>query len=322
MTMQEVLNAARFVVERSKQVHIHEPAVSQFSETLLKGDLSVPPWDREIHFFDGTEATVNYLFVLDTLNFCFWPPPGRSKWQIDHGDETLSGYAALAVSLTRAAQSGTPLLDAGYLCKVDVAGLEEILGGRGSLQLLTDRVKGLNELGAVLLQRWGGQAARMVEDARKSVAGLVSLVTQSLSSFRDVATYECRKVPFYKRAQILVADLCGAFEGRQWGEFLDMESLTAFADYKLPQALRELGILRYDEALSMRVDEGLPIVSGSTEEVEIRACTVWAVELIRRALKRFGKGLRACEIDSVLWNMAQEPTFKKRPYHRTLTVFY
>jgi Potential Queuosine, Q, salvage protein family len=320
--MREVLDSAGFVVERSKRVHIHEPAVSRFCETLLRGDSTVPPWDREIHFFDGGEAAVNYLFVLDTLNFCFWPPPGRLKWEIDHGEGTLSGYGALAASLTRAVQSGTPLLDAGYLSRIDFASLRQILGGRGTLQLLSERVKGLNELGAVLQRDWGGQAVRMVADARKSAARLVSLVTRHLSSFRDVATYAGRDIPFYKRAQILVADLHGAFRGGEWGEFQDLETLTAFADYKLPQALRELGILLYDEALSARVDGELPIESGSPEEVEIRACTIWTVELIRRQLERSGKGLRAYEIDWVLWNMAQEPIFKKRPYHRTLTVYY
>jgi hypothetical protein len=320
--MMEVLEATRFVVERSKRVHIHEPAVSSLCETLIRGDFTVPLWDREIHFFDGTEATVNYLFVLDTLNFCFWPPPGRLRWEIDHRDGTLSGYGALAASLTRAVQSGTPLLDAEYLSRIDLASLRQILGGRGAFQLLPERVKGLNELGAVLLQDWDGQAVKMVADARKSAVRLVSSITRSLLSFRDVATYAGRDIPFYKRAQILVADLHGAFEGRQWGEFRDMERLTTFADYKLPQALRELGILRYDEALAARVDDELPIESGSPEEVEIRASTIWVVELIRRQLERLGKGLMAYEIDWVLWNMAQEPTYKKRPYHRTLTVYY
>ncbi len=290
--MMEVLDAARFVVERSKQVRIHDPAVLSFCETFLREDFTVPPWDREIHFSDGTAATANYLFVLDTLNFCFWPSPGRLKWEIDHGHETLSGYGALAASLTRAVRSGAPLLDAGYLSRIDLAGLRAILGGKGDLQLLPERVKGLNELGVVLLRDWGGQAATMVAEARKSAARLVSLVTQSLPSFRDVAKYDGREIPFYKRAQILVADLHGAFGGRAWGEFLDMETLTSFADYKLPQALRELGILRYGETLSARVDGELSIESGSREEVEIRSCTVWAVELIRRQLQKARKGAK------------------------------
>lgn len=31
-------------------------------------------WDFEgIHYFDKGPLTVQYLFVLDALNFCFWP---------------------------------------------------------------------------------------------------------------------------------------------------------------------------------------------------------------------------------------------------------
>jgi hypothetical protein len=31
-------------------------------------------WDFEgIHYFDNGPLTVQYLFVLDSLNFCFWP---------------------------------------------------------------------------------------------------------------------------------------------------------------------------------------------------------------------------------------------------------
>lgn len=31
-------------------------------------------WNFEgIHYFDNGPLTVQYLFVLDALNFCFWP---------------------------------------------------------------------------------------------------------------------------------------------------------------------------------------------------------------------------------------------------------
>lgn len=47
----------------------------------FKNDRSVA-WDEEgWHYRDlssdaGTRRTVQYLFVLDALNFCFWPSPG------------------------------------------------------------------------------------------------------------------------------------------------------------------------------------------------------------------------------------------------------
>jgi hypothetical protein len=38
------------------------------------GPIPKVEWDFEgIHYFDYGPPTVQYLFVLDALNFCFWP---------------------------------------------------------------------------------------------------------------------------------------------------------------------------------------------------------------------------------------------------------
>lgn len=115
-------------------------------------------------------------------------------------------------------------------------------------------------------------------------------------------------------------------KGSQWVSIdkvaLNRFSLTAFADYKLPQVLRHIGVLRYTGDLSERVDRGILLESGSPEEVEIRANTLWAVELIRRKLRESGNNLRAFEIDWILWNLGQEERFRAKPYHRTVTIFY
>jgi hypothetical protein len=101
-----------------------------------------------------------------------------------------------------------------------------------------------------------------------------------------------------------------------------MDKLTAFADYKLPQVLRHLGILRYSPELADKIEQRILIEAGSREEVEIRANTIWAVELMRQELEKMGKGLRAFEIDWILWNLGQDEAFKEKPYHRTVTIFY
>jgi hypothetical protein len=101
-----------------------------------------------------------------------------------------------------------------------------------------------------------------------------------------------------------------------------MDELTAFADYKLPQVLRHLGIFGYAENLAQKVDQEVNLEPSSPEEVEIRANTIWAVELIRRELVRLGKRFRAFEIDWILWNLGQRAEFRKKPYHRTLTIYY
>jgi len=320
--MREVLETATKVAEMSRQVRIDKEALMLFCRKMLEGRIEVPAWNSTYHLCSSGEDTVFYLLVLDSLNFCFWPAPEKTTWEIEYESRRLSGYYALAASLKRAIESGIPITSAEYLAGISLGKLKEILSGRGELQLLGDRVQILSELGHLLLEEYGGDACRLVKAAENSAVKLVRSLVESVSSFRDVAEYLDHPVFFYKRAQIFAADLYGAFDGKDWGSFTDMDKLTAFADYKLPQVLRHLGILHYERALAQKVDHEIFVEAGSTEEIELRANTIWAVELIRRELERMGTRLRAFEIDWILWNMGQEQEFKVRPYHRTVTVFY
>lgn len=61
---------------------------------------------------------------------------------------------------------------------------------------------------------------------------------------------------FYKRAQIFVADIYGAFAGQGYGHFHDIDQLTMFADYRVPVVLRLLGVLQYSQQLADKVCAG------------------------------------------------------------------
>lgn len=87
-------------------------------------------------------------------------------------------------------------------------------------------------MGRVLQRDFGGQAATLIKQANKSASRLVELVTAHFPGFRDSALYDGRQVFLYKRAQIFVGDLWGAFGGKGLGEFEDMDRLTMFADYR------------------------------------------------------------------------------------------
>jgi len=320
--MLEVLKTAKNVAEISRQVRIDKQALVRFSRKLIEDRIEAPSWNYLYHFYDRGEDTVSYLLILDSLNFCFWPASGKDKWGIQYESTNLSGYYALAASLKKAIDSGVPITGAEYLAKLSLSKLKKILGGEGELQLLQHRLKILNELGELLLAEYGGKACKLVESAGMSAVKLARLLAEKLTSFRDVAEYQGYKVFFYKRAQIFAADLYGAFDGKAWGSFMDMDKLTAFADYKLPQVLRHLGILHYAQSLAQKVDQKILLDPKNPEEVEIRANTIWAVELIRQEMDKMGKDLRAFEIDWILWNLGQDPKFKAKPYHHTVTIFY
>jgi hypothetical protein len=320
--MFEVLETAKHVVDKSRHVHIEPEALRGLSRKLARGSIRIPGWDDELHFRGDDETTLAYLLVLDAVNFCFWPPPGRDKWEISHERRTYSGYYGLSVSLKKAVESGTPLADARFLASLTLDRVKEILSGRGVLQLIERRLDNLRELGRVLLENYDGKASQLVGAARCSAVALARLLATNFSSFRDEAVYQGEKVFFYKRAQLLAADIHGAFKGKGWGGFDDMEKLTAFADYKLPQVLRHVGGLHYAAPLAEKIDGLIHLDPGSPEEVEIRANTIWAVESMRQEMERLGKKLMAHEIDWLLWNLGQDDEFRKKPYHRTVTIYY
>jgi len=173
-----------------------------------------------------------------------------------------------------------------------------------------------------LNRHYRGQAANLVEAADGSALALVNQLVRHFPNFRDETTYRGKAVALYKRAQIFVADLHGAFDGRQWGYFSDLHALTTFADYQVPRVLRALGVLRYEPTLAEQVDQQQEIAAGSEAEVEIRACTVWGVELMIQELAARGHSLTAVELDWILWNLSKDPAYQKQPHHRTLTTFY
>ncbi len=314
-----VLKTTAYVVERARSVKIHLDSTKRAADALVQQRVEPPAWNYEYHYHDGTPRTVNYLFVLDALNFCFW---GKPKWTIAYRGKKLDGYWALAASLKRAAEEDPSTLDADFLARISPQELTGMLRGNGKIQLFAERWRNVRELGTALKNLWEGEAARLVECAQRDAPRLAQMVAENLSSFNDIAVYENREVRFFKRAQILVTDLWGAFRGKDWGAFDNIDQLTAFADYKLPQLLRTWSILRYAPALARKVDAQVELAAGSAEEIEIRAATLWAVEFLREELAARERALWSVQVDWILWNASQGKFQGMKPYHRVRTVYY
>ena len=323
MSVLPVLSSCRSVVERSRFVHVDPLTVSRFLDSrphLLIPPLHVGP--APYHYFDGTGITAEWLFVVDTINHCFWPDIGSPRWEVSYREELLSGYWALAASLKRAMEEGIAVHRAETLATLDGEILASIFRGRGTIPLFRERLENLREAGRILLERFQGSFLHLLEESGYSAVELVQLLATTFPSFRDIALYQGEAVHFYKRAQLLVMDLWCTFGAASWGRFADIAALTAFADYKLPQVLRHLGILSYAPDLAERIDSLIPVPAGSPEEVEIRAATIWGVEWLRQALIARGDPAISAQLDNWLWTLGQEDTYRQKPYHRTRTIYY
>ena len=314
-----VLESVQPVVAGSRYVQVDQAAIESLAPGLARR-IQAPTWHQRYHWSGGTpNQLANWLLVLDALNFSFW---GEPRWRVDHKGEKLDGYFALAASLTRAVEEeDRPLWDARYLSGITEGDLREILRGDNTIPMLDRRLENLHELGDVLQSRYDGQFSTAIQMAGRSGVLLARLLARDFLSFNDIADFKGREVRFLKRAQLLVSDLHGAFGGQGWGAFTDLDQLTAFADYKLPQILRHMGALTYLPSLAEKVDNRFLLPALSREEVEIRAGTVWAVELLRQALARNGADLTAYQLDWWLWNESQSWT-GMAPYHLSRTVYY
>lgn len=251
----------------------------------------MPSWDRRRHYSGSPERTLRYVLVLDTINFSFWGGKAGGYWQ-------------LAERLRDAFQAGDELSEPGRLATITSGRLRELTGG---FPMLDERARALRELGKVGFDG-------LVKD---TAAGTARALAGRLQSYKDIATYAGLQVPLLKRAQIVPADLHGAGVVN----FSDLDALTCFPDYKLPQVLRHFAVLEYSADLARRIDGWEELRAEEPTEVEIRAATVVAVERLREALAAQGRQLMSIEVDWILWELSQS-LYPVRPYHRTRTVFY
>ena len=260
---------------------------------------------------------------MDSLNFCFWPTEGFE-------------YEHLALGLKAVLEQDPTAFDAEKLIALTVETLLSWFPG-WSLPNPQERVLRLRELGQALQDNFEGLAEKLVERSQRSAPKLVQLILQYLPGFRDTSIYQGRLIHFYKRAQILVGDIWAAYGIREKNikgagekvqeqsiyQFHDMQALTMFADYRVPQILRNLGIFVYTDELAAAIDAREEIRCGSEEEIEIRACTIVAVEMLHRALHRRGvTDVIEIEIDWLLWQQGERAKDDIAPHHRTLTIYY
>ncbi|XP_052195996.1 uncharacterized protein LOC127803638 [Diospyros lotus] len=306
--MDEVRASSAWVATHSSHVTVDFSGIEKVVESI-KDSIPKIEWDFEgIHYFDDGPLTVQYLLVLDALNFCFWP------------DKELN-YDHLALGLREALQNDKSALDADRLQKYTGFELRKLLKWPRSLPLEDERIRLLHEVGLELERNFEGKASNLVKLCGKSAVKLVELVTSHFPGFRDHSVYKGHQVFLYKRAQIFVSDLWGAFKGKGYGEFNDIGAITIFADYIVPAVLRQLGVLRYSSDLAGKIEGNSEIGSGTEEEVELRACSVYAVEKLRDLIrKNSGKQVLSIELDLWLWSVGVQCSSLQ--HHRTLSIYY
>ncbi len=316
--IERVLPSCRRVAESARLVTIDEAALAAFAERiapLLPAAMTHTPH----HFAGDVEETVGYFMVLDALNF------GSGFFAHYRPYKGEEGYFALATALRDwFAEGGQPTPAA--LQAIDAAEMSCILGQDPASEPLRPfigwAVEALHQLGRFIETDLNGRCANLLSYGNHQADDMVTLLCR-MPMFRDVATLDGEEVWLLKRAQILVHDT--AIAGAERGLFAieGLDRLTVFADNMLPFVLEANGVLRYDRDVSRQIGAGDLLEPGSRAEIELRAVTLHACELLRLELVGQGFDVTARGLDFSLWNAGvAAPEKGDHRLHRCQTWWY
>ncbi|KAK2071998.1 hypothetical protein P8C59_006379 [Phyllachora maydis] len=284
-----VLEGAEYVYDNAIDVALDMRSTKNAAATIYaqmqNKNYTTAKWSEpELHPKTKDEATLAFIFTMDLLNFCFWSErPEEERFAIFYRGKKWTGYWSLVAALQRAQDEGIPITDPHFWqcedeCTLDV--LRQVFRSctDDEMPLLSERLSCLREAGQVLYEKYQCSITTLVSRADNSAAALVNILARDFACFRDEHPFEGRRDPIriLKRAQIFVADTWACFDGESFGHFRDIDKITMFADYRLPQILNTMGCISYSPSLNAAITSKRVLRSGESWEVQLRACSIWS----------------------------------------------
>nr|SVE92530.1 EOG090X0A16 [Megafenestra aurita] len=333
-------DSAAFISSVAVDVKINSNGIKKVASEIARAiqTKEFKPTNMMLHSYplpaSEDASSIDWLFVADSLNFSFWSLQEDSHYSVELHGVKYTGYMALCAAITKALEAGLPITSPKYYSNISLEEVNKIfLSSTGEpIPLLEERCRILHECGRILDEKFEGSFLNCLKQSNRSAQKLVDLIVTNFPSFRDEAVIENQTVSLYKRAQILVADIWGLFKGKGFGSFDDIDTITMFADYRVPQSLVYFGALEYSEKLTKVLAMNHEFKNGDREEVEIRGCSIHAVELIREELGSHAINfntettftLNSAMIDYFLWEFRRRfaRELSSIPYHKVRCIYY
>ncbi|PIQ92337.1 MAG: hypothetical protein COV69_02950 [Parcubacteria group bacterium CG11_big_fil_rev_8_21_14_0_20_39_14] len=310
--------------EAPKFVFVDGERLKEAAKDFAREELKTPNWRELVLPKKDDKVFVDFLGLNSAVNFCFTDPWTKKKFQTEYKGKLLSGTFAMSACLMRVLEEGIPILDYGWLKSASLDDMQSIFRGLTPMPLLPERLEIFHEVGEVLERKYGGHFYNLFEKARYRAftaerSGIVDRLIRDFPSFWDVSWHEPSRdfLQFHKRAQLYVL----MYQGRALDSkgklslIVDAENLGPPADYRIPQALKKLGILRYESSLEKRIMAQKIIQKDSLEEQEIRAQMTYAMVKLCELLNTW-----IGPVDYKVWSAGAK--MKKGVHHLTPTTAY
>ena len=195
------------------------------------------------------------------------------------------------------------------LTNISFEEFSNILKGNVEIPFLKERYETISSISKKVNERMNGNFYNFIKDINEDNE-LFNIIISNFKEFYDERTYNNKEIYFYKLAQLLTSDILHIKELLN-KEIVDYTHLVGCADYKIPQTLRSLNILEYNEELSNIVDNKILIDENSKYEVEIRANMIEVITCISSKLKDFS----AIDINDYFFLESKRVKSIAKPYH-------
>lgn len=322
----QVLFSTVAVIESSRNVRTLENEIRRVAGWMAFEEFGLPDGSFQFDFGNNLDVLTDLVMFGSALNFAFTDFDSSVKFQVDYRGIRYVDSEAMLACVHRAWSTGLPIFDGQWMAAVTRADLIHIFAGTIEMPMIDERVAILNEVGTTLVERFSGKFHVWAASCDRAVYaagnGMLERLVADFPRFEDCSLYNGHRVQFYKLAQLALWSLHAVYVRLGQKGFQDLSRITAFADYIVPVALRLMGILEYTPDLDSRIIGGVLIPRDSTDEIEIRAHTIYATALLTDAinlLRPAGKQLVIPQVDYRLWK-AYHATFW--PHHLTRTTMY
>ena len=302
-----------YVTKVAKHVKINYDKLNEYicKIEVIKGD----SWLNNIGFnLDKLtkEQMINFLLIYHSIGFSYF---GTPKWNIHYNGKNYDGALGLIASFAKSFEKSYDMLDFNYLKNLSYDDFKLFLAGNIEIPMLYERYQNVINTANSVLENMNGNFYNYVKEIKEDVQ-LFDIIIDNFKSYEDKSIYKNKQIHFYKRAQLLVSDILHFL--LKFSNDISYTNLIGAADYKIPQVLRDFGILEYDDVLSYYVDNQKLIPKDSQAEIEIRASTLYVIASITHKLNF---KYASFDINDTIWQASQKNKCMK-PYHRTRTTAY
>jgi hypothetical protein len=321
-----VLDSLAPVIEHSKDVHTHIDKIVDVAAWMAYEELPMPEMSVPYGLAKDPTVAMDFIMVSTTVNSAFTDFKTHVKFQVEYEGQTRSDSDAMVACLKRAMDEGIPILDGKFLATISRAQLAKIFSGNIEIPMLASKLEDCHEVGKVLAERYDGRFHNFIKSCPPKLydngKGLIDRLVTEFPRFNDVSPFEGHEIKFYKLAQL---GFWGIYSGlKSTGVFPldDIGKMTAFADYIVPVALRLLGITTYSPSLEQAINSYQMIPRNSTQEIELRAHTLYATALLTEEINKIrpaNSQIIIPQLDARLWTHYHTTSW---PHHLTETIMY